>query len=102
MSSDSGDPIHDDLRKWRKVDEIDGLRMRIQRALRTAETIMYADDVDPSTRLSAARAVVSAAREARKAIEAGEMKARIERLENALTRELELSQNGRNGHVQHS
>lgn len=92
MSRDPGD-IHDDLRRWRKTDDIDGLRMRLQRALRTAETIMYAEGVDPGTRLSAARAVVTAAREARKTIEAREMQERIERLEDALSHE--LPQNGR-------
>lgn len=101
MSSDSGDPIHEQLRRWRKADDLDKLRMRIQRAMRTAETVMYADDVDPSTRLSAARAVVTAAREARKAIEAGEMADRIERLEDALRRQLEFSQNHTNGHAGH-
>jgi uncharacterized protein (DUF2344 family) len=95
------DPIHDDLRKWRRTDDLDGLRMRIQRAMRTAEVIMYAEGVEPSTRLSAARAVVSAAREARKTIEAGEMAERIEVLEDALRQEIEFSQNGANGHAKH-
>lgn len=93
------DPIHDDLRKWRRTDDLDKLRMRIQRAMRTAETVMYAEDVDPSTRLSAARAVVSAAREARKAIEAGEMEERVERLEDALRQQIEFTENHTNGHA---
>lgn len=93
------DPIHDDLRKWRRTDDLDGLRMRIQRAMRTAEVIMYAEGVEPSTRLSAARAVVSAAREARKTIEAGEMAERIEVLEDALRQEIEFSQDHTNGHA---
>jgi uncharacterized protein (DUF2344 family) len=94
------DPIRDDLRKWRRTDDLDGLRMRIQRAMRTAEVIMYAEGVEPSTRLSAARAVVSAAREARKTIEAGEMEERIEALEDALRQQIEFSQNGA-GHAKH-
>jgi uncharacterized protein (DUF2344 family) len=95
------DPIRDDLRKWRRTDDLDGLRMRIQRAMRTAEVIMYAEGVEPSTRLSAARAVVSAAREARKTIEAGEMAERIEVLEDALRQEIEFSQDHTNGHAKH-
>jgi hypothetical protein len=93
------DPIRDDLRKWRRTDDLDGLRMRIQRAMRTAEVVMYAENVEPSTRLSAARAVVSAAREARKTIEAGEMAERIEALEDALRQEIEFSQDHTNGHA---
>ena len=89
------DDVHEDLKRWRKPDGVDGLRMRLQRALRTAETIMYAEDVDPETRLSAARAVVTAAREARKTIEARELQARIERLEEVLSREHDFSRNGR-------
>jgi SH3-like domain-containing protein len=95
LVSDGGpDSIHDDLRQWRKPDDVDGLRMRVQRALRTAETVMYAEGVDPETRLSAARAVVTAAREARKTIEARELEARIARLEEVLSREYDHSRNG--------
>ena len=55
--------------------------MRVQRALKTAETVMYAENVDPKTRLKAARMVVSASREARKTIEAVELEERVEALE---------------------
>jgi uncharacterized membrane protein len=94
MSDGGGDPIHEDLRRWRKTDDLDGLQMRLQRALRTAETIMYAENVDPSTRLSAARAVVTAAREARKAIEATELQERLERLERVVERDAHFHSNG--------
>ena len=89
------DPVYDDLRRWRKVDDLDRLRMRLQRALRTAETVMYAEGVDPSTRLSAARAVVTAAREARKTIEATELEDRLERLERVIERDHQFRSNGR-------
>lgn len=95
MSDGGDDSIHADLRRWRKVDDVEGLRMRLQRALKTAETIMYADGVDPETRLSAARAVVSAAREARKAVEAHELQERVEQLERVVKRDLQhLHSNG--------
>lgn len=77
-------PVADRLRRWRRVDDLDGLRMRLQRALRTAEEVMLHPSTDDETRLSAARAVVSAAREARKAIEAHELERRLEDVEAAL------------------
>lgn len=80
-SDDETTGIHDDLRRWRRTDDLGNLRMRVQRALKTAETVMYAEGVDPKTRLKAARMVVSASREARKTIEAHELEERIERLE---------------------
>lgn len=73
--------IVDDLRRWRRTDDVEDLRMRIQRALKTAETIMYAEHVDVKTRLKAVHAVVTAAREARKTIETHELEERLERLE---------------------
>jgi hypothetical protein len=73
--------IHDDLRRWRRTDDLGNLRMRVQRALKTAETVMYAENVDPKTRLKAARMVVSASREARKTIESVVLEERIEALE---------------------
>lgn len=98
MSEGTSDPVFDDLRRWRKLDDLDKLRMRLQRALRTAEEVMYSPDVDPSTRLSAARAVVSASREARKAIEATELEERLERVEAVLERDAQFHSNGhRNG-----
>jgi hypothetical protein len=73
--------IFADLRRWRRTDDLGNLRMRVQRALKTAETVMYAEGVDPKTRLKAARMVVSASREARKTIEAVELEQRVEALE---------------------
>lgn len=72
------------MRRWRRTDDLDGLRMRIQRALRTAEEVMYSEHVDAKTRLKAAHAVVTAAREARKMIETHELEQRLERVEKAL------------------
>jgi len=94
MSDGANDPVFDDLRRWRKPDDVEGLQMRLQRALRTAETVMYAEGVDPSTRLSAARAVVTACREARKTIEASELRKRLERLERVLERDRQFHSNG--------
>ena len=75
-----------DLRRWRRTDDLPKLRMRVQRALKTAETVMYADGVDPNTRLKAARMVVSAAREARKTIESVDLAERVEELEDRYDR----------------
>lgn len=55
--------------------------MRVQRALKTAETVMYAENVEPKTRLKAARMIVTASREARKMIESVELEERVEALE---------------------
>lgn len=74
--------VSDSLRRWRALDGMDKLRMRVHRAVRTAEEIMLHEDTDDETRLSAARAVVTAVREHRKMIEVEELEARIERLEN--------------------
>ena len=73
--------IFADLRRWRRTDDLGNLRMRVQRALKTAETVMYAEDVDPKTRLKAARMIVTASREARKMIESVELEERVEALE---------------------
>lgn len=83
-TDDAPAPVADNLRRWRRVDDLDRLRMRLQRALRTAEEVMLHPSTDADTRLSAARAVVSAAREARKLIEAVELEERLSDVEAAL------------------
>lgn len=85
MSDSENASVADKLRRWRRTDDLDRLRMRVQRAMRTAEEIMLHEGTDDETRLSAARAVVSAAREGRKMIEAHELEERIEVLEQYLS-----------------
>jgi hypothetical protein len=74
-------PLHDELRQWRRVDDLDRLHVRVHRAIRTAEKIMYHPSSETSDRLRACTTIVQAAHAAVKLHEARHLEARIERLE---------------------
>lgn len=81
-SGNNGDGLHTDLKRWRRVDDLDGLRMRVQRAIRAAEVVLYAEGSDTSERLRAATTIQQAAQTALKLYEVAELERRIERLES--------------------
>lgn len=83
--------VADRLRKWNRVDDVDRLRLRVTRALRVAEAVMYADDAEHEERLKAVHAVVSAAREARQLADEAEVQEKVEQLER-------LTESLTNGH----
>jgi hypothetical protein len=76
-----GSTVADQLRRWRRVDGLGRLQMRITRAIRTAELIMLSEDSDTAQRLSAVRALTSAVREARKVQKAAEREEKIQQVE---------------------
>lgn len=64
------------------MDDVDRLRLRVTRALRVAEAVMYADEASHEERLKAVHAVVSAAREARQLHDEAKVQEKIDRLES--------------------
>lgn len=71
------------LKKWRAVDDLQTLRTRVHRALRTAETVMYraGEEGNKTAALKAATTVQQTARTYLKVLEADELEERIARLE---------------------
>jgi hypothetical protein len=76
--------VSDDLRKWRAVDDVDGLRMRVHRAIRAAETILYSEEATIKERLKACTVIQQSARTHLKLIESAELEERVSRLEDLL------------------
>ena len=99
MASDDLQSVHEQLRKWRRTDDVEGLRRRVYRALRTAEVIMYHPDTDTDKRLKAVTVLQQTARTYLKVLEADELEERIEALEKA---EEERQQGRTNGHYTYS
>lgn len=79
------EPAPLELRKWRKADGLEKLRMRVHRALRTAEKVMYqaGREGDRSDALRAATVVQQTARTYLKVLEVDELEERVEALEQA-------------------
>lgn len=76
-------PVYERLRRWRVLDDVEGLRRRVTRALRTAEEIMLHEGTETSVRLKACTVVQQTARTALKLLEVDELEARVEALEAA-------------------
>lgn len=49
--------VHESLRRWRRLDDRKKLQMRVYRAMRVAEEIMYAENSSRSERLKAVTAL---------------------------------------------
>ena len=81
MAEKPAQSVHEQLKRWRRCDDIDGLRRRVYRALRIAEEIAYAEETSSSERLKACTAIQQIARTYLKIMEADELMDRIERLE---------------------
>ena len=81
--------VAEDLRKWRALDDRKDVQRRVMRALRTVETIMYADHTPDEERRRCATTISQLARTYLKCLEVGEYEERISRLE-----ELQSSTNG--------
>lgn len=91
-----GDGLHSELRRWRRIDGPENLRMRVQRSIRVAETVLYAEGSSTSERLKAATVIQQCARTALKLFEAHELEERVNRLEDLLNKQ----RNRTNGHTQ--
>lgn len=74
-------PVHERLRRWRRRDGIERLRMRIHRAVRLCEEVMYAEASTTSERLKAASILQQCVRTHWKLIEGHELQERVEALE---------------------
>lgn len=81
MAEKSAQSVHEQLKRWRRCDDIEGLRKRVYRALRIAEEIAYAEQTSSSERLKACTAIQQTARTYLKIMEADELIERIEQLE---------------------
>lgn len=84
-SEDTGsNTLTEPLKKWRKPDDLDETKMRMYRAVRASEQVMY----DPaSTRAQVLRAVhatTQAVNTYLKVLQADELEERIEALEEAI------------------
>lgn len=81
------DGVNDDealsksLRRWRKTGDLDDLRMRVWRAVRAAEQVMYDPKSTRAEVLKAVYAVSNVSGQYLKVLEADEVLERIERLE---------------------
>jgi hypothetical protein len=71
------------LRKWRALDSREDVQMRVMRALKTVETIMYAEHTPDEERRKCATTVSQLARTYLKCLEVGEYEERISALEQA-------------------
>lgn len=80
-SNESGIGVHESLRKWRKTDDLDALRMRVHRALRIAEAIAYAEGSTRRERLKACTVMQQTARTYLKVVEVQEIEERLSELE---------------------
>jgi hypothetical protein len=76
--------VFDDLKQWRKLDDTEDTARRVMRAMRTAEAIMYASHTSDAMRLKAATVVQQTARTYLACLEAHELEARVEALEEAM------------------
>ena len=72
------------LRKWRKPGELDDLKMRVWRAVRAAERVMYDERSTRSEVLKAATTMQQSARTYVSILEADDLLERIEALEAGL------------------
>ena len=73
--------ISEQLRKWRRCDDTDRLHMRVTRAIRAAEVILYSDEATIDQRLKACTVIQQSARTAMAIIETVEIEERITALE---------------------
>lgn len=76
--------VHEELRQWRKLDDLERLRRRVHRAVRVAEKCMYAEEATLSERLKAVHALQQAASTHARMIEKGELEAEVEQLREEL------------------
>lgn len=76
--------VSEELRKWRKLDDLTDVQRRVIRALRTCDTIMYADHTPDEERRKCATTVSQLARTYLKCLEVGEYEERIRALEEAI------------------
>lgn len=89
MPEKDGANVDLDLKKWRACDDLGKLRTRVHRAMRAAETVMYAagKEGDRACVLKAATTMQQTARTYLKVLEADELLERIEALEAAQERQ---------------
>ena len=73
--------VHEDLRNWRRIDDLEALHRRVHRAIRAAEKILYHEDTATSERLRACTTIVQAAHAAVKLHEIRNLNERVVRLE---------------------
>lgn len=73
--------VHDDLRNWRRIDDLEGLHRRVHRAIRVAEKVAFHEDTETGERLRACSTIIQGAHAAVKLHEARDLERRIERLE---------------------
>ena len=72
------------LKKWRALDSREQVQMRVMRALKTVETIMYAEHTPDEERRKCATTVSQLARTYLKCLEIGDLEERVEALEDAM------------------
>lgn len=85
-TSSNGASAHEQLRKWRRTDDVDGLRRRVHRAIRAAEVILYSEQASIDQRLKACTVIQQTARTHLALIEADELEQRVKVLEQQNTR----------------
>lgn len=73
--------VYGELRRWRRLDDVEGLRRRVHRAIRAAEVILYSEEATLDQRLKACTVIQQTARTHLKLIETDELIERIEELE---------------------
>jgi len=76
-----------ELKKWRALDSREDVQMRVMRALKTVEAIMYADHTPDEERRRCATTVSQLARTYLKCLEVGEYEERITALEEQMKSE---------------
>jgi uncharacterized small protein (DUF1192 family) len=85
-AENSAPNVSGQLRKWRALDSREDVQRRVMRALRTVETIMYAEHTPDEERRKCATTVSQLARTYLKCLEVGEYEERITALEKAQER----------------
>ena len=73
-----------ELKKWRALDSREDVQMRVMRALKTVEKIMYAAHTPDAERRKCATTIGQLARTYLKCLEVGEYEERITALEQAM------------------
>lgn len=93
-SENTAPNVYEELRKWRALDDREDVQRRVMRALRTVETIMYAEHTADEERRKCATTVSQLARTYLKCLEVGNYEERLSALEEQLSQPQRSTTNG--------